>query len=338
MRNLIVVTPQSTVDALLRETDRRRLESLANVTWCTAVNRNTPESEYLRAVAEARAEIIMTGWGSPLLTPAILDANPQVKYVVNLTGELKRYVHRKCLERGLLVTNWGDIPAPVVAEAALMMTLASLRRAYYRQIQMHDRREWPMSDPPMWTPQTLFDKTVGLYGFGLIAREYVKMLKPFGVRILVFTGWITPEEQKDFGVERVASLKELFARSDVVAIHTGNRPDTYHSVNAEVLALMKDGGHIINTARGPIIDEAALAAELRKGRLFAALDVFEVEPLPPDHPFRGLPNCLLFPHDGGPTEDYRWRCGANAVDQVERYLRGEPLKYVVTLGQYDRMT
>ncbi|MGQ9662482.1 MAG: NAD(P)-dependent oxidoreductase, partial [Kiritimatiellia bacterium] len=70
----------------------------------------------------------------------------------------------------------------------------------------------------------------------------------------------------------------------------------------------------------------------------AALDVFEVEPLAPDHPLRGLPNCLLFPHDGGPTADYRWRCGANAVDQVERFLKGQPLKYIVTLEHYDRMT
>ncbi|MGQ9662481.1 MAG: NAD(P)-dependent oxidoreductase, partial [Kiritimatiellia bacterium] len=258
MRNLIVATPQSTVDALLREADRQRLELLVHVTWATGLTRKTPEAEYSKAVAAAAAEIIMTGWGSPLLTPAILDTNPQVKYVVNLTGELKRYVHRDCLKSGLLVTNWGDIPAPVVAEAALMMTLASLRRAYYRQIQMHERREWPETDPPQWTPQTLFDKTVGLYGFGRIGREYAKLLKPFGVRILVFSGWISVEDEQEFGVERVESLKELFARSDVVAIHTGNRPDTYHSVNAEVLEAMKDGGHIINTARGPIVDEAAL--------------------------------------------------------------------------------
>lgn len=345
MVKLLAATPQTTVDALLKEPDRRRLEQMVSVTWRTDLNRFTSEAEYFKAIEQARPEILMTGWNSPLLTMGILQGNPQLKYMVNLTGELKRYVQRLCIEQGLLVTNWGDIPAASVAEAALMMILASLRRVCYWQIEMHNRKSWKTDGKlaPQWTPEGLFDKTVGLYGFGAIARALVPMLKPFSNRVLVYTSWISEEEIKTCNIERVNSLKELFEKSHIVSIHTGKRPDTYHSVNAEVLSAMRDGGHIINTARGAIIDADALVAELKRGRLFAALDVFEeeegpLERLPEEHPFRGLPNCLLFPHHGGPTHDYRYRCGAHAVDQVQRYLKGEPLKYVITLNQYDHMT
>jgi len=338
MKKLLVATRQSTLDSLMRPADRERLEALADVTWRTDIDQDVPEDVYAAAIRESDAEIVMTGWRSPLLTPEILQANPQVRYLVNLTGELKRYVHRDCITQGLLVTNWGDVPAASVAEGTLMMTLASLRRSYYWQVQMHEKKEgWKDTDGP-WVPQGLFDKTVGLYGFGRIAREFAKMLKPFDVRILVLSSWISDRDQVEYGVELVNDLRELFEKSDIVSVHTGVRPDTLHSVNAEVLSAMKDGGHLINTARGKIIDEDALLAELKKGRLFAALDVYEKEPLPADHPFRGLQNCHLFPHQGGPTDDYRWRCGANAVDQVERYLRGEELKHRITVKQYDRMT
>ncbi len=339
MTRILVATPQDTLDALMKTTERERLESLGHVVWRPDLNRQTAEEEYGRALAETRPDILVIGWASPRLTARLLQDNPQLELAINLTGEVKNYVVRECLEQGLTVTNWGDVPAASVAESALMMTLASLRKVYHWQCEMHQNKAWRPDTPnPRWTPQGLFDKTVGLYGFGRIAREYTLMLKPFNPRILVFSGWIAPEDKTRYGVETVDSLKALFAQSDIVAIHTGNRPDTHHSVNADILAAMKDGGHLIKPARGPIIDTDALVAELKRDRLYAALDVFEDEPLPADHPLRGLAGCLLFPHQGGPTIDYRFRCGVNAVEQVERHVSGTPLKYRIALDQYDRMT
>lgn len=342
MTKVLVATEQTTVDLMIREEDRQRLESMADVTWHTNVSRKTSEDDYLKAISEASPDIIMTGWGSPRLTPRVLEANPQLKCLINITGTLRQYLDPDCYDQGLRVTNWGDVPAASVAEAALMMTLASLRKTYHWQIKMHQEKIWEKDTqgpiPGQWIPQGLFDKTVGLYGFGKIAREYAKMLKPFDVELLVLSSYINEDDKQEFGIEKVASLKELFSRSDVVAVHTGNRPDTHHSVNAEILASMKDGGHIINTARGAIIDTDALVEELKKERLFAALDVYEEEPLPNDHPLRGLPTCLLFPHQGGPTSDYRWRCGAEAVNQVERYIKGEELKHQVTREHYEKTT
>ncbi len=339
MTRILVAAPQDTLDALMKPQERKRLETLGQVAWRPDLTRQTSEEDYGQALAQTQPEILLTGWGSPRLTGPLLAANPQLKAAINLTGELKKLIARECLEQGLIVTNWGDVPAASVAEGALMMTLSSLRKAYHWQREMHERRSWrPEAHDPRWIPQGLFDKTVGLYGFGLIAREYARMLAPFQPRLLVFSGWITPEDQARYGVETVSSLKDLFAQSDIVAVHTGLRPDTRHSVAAEVLAAMKDGSHLINTARGPIVDTEALLAELKRGRLFAALDVYEEEPLPADHPLRGLENCLLFPHQGGPTDDYRFRCGVNAIEQIERYRRGETLRYRILPEQYDRMT
>jgi phosphoglycerate dehydrogenase-like enzyme len=335
MKRILIAMPQSTVNAMIAASERRALDEMGAV-WHCELNRDSTEEEYGRVLAETQPEIVMTGWSSPKLTARLLEAHPQIKYLVNLTGELKAYVTRECLEKGLIVTNWGDVPAASVAEAALMMTLASLRQVYYWQKRMHEDRAW--SGDATRTPAGLFDKTVGLYGFGLIAREFARMIRPFNPRILVLSGWLSAEDREEFGVEPVATLKDLFVQSDLVSIHTGNRPDTYHTVDAQILAAMKDGGHIVNTARGAIVDTDALVAELRRGRLFAALDVFEEEPLPADHPLRGLDRCLLFPHTGGPTHDYRFRCGENAVAQIRRYVQGDPLKYLLTIKQYDRMT
>ena len=340
MVKALVATVEGTLKRLMTKCDRDRLDSIADVTWRTDLDKFASEEDYSKAISKANAEIVMTGWSSPRLTMRVMKENPGLKAIINITGEIKHYLDRDCLEAGIIASNWGSVPAASVAEATLMMTLASLRRAWYWQDQMHYKRSWGgLKDPShKWSAQGLFDRTLGLYGFGLIAREFAKMVKPFGVKPLVFTGWLTPEEKKEYNVESVETLEELFSRCDVVSIHTGNRPDTFHSVNADILSCFSDGSHLINTARGPIIDESALADELRKGRIFAALDVFEEEPLPEDHPFRGLTNCILFPHNGGPTPDYSLRCGKLAVDQVERYNRGEEPLYRISLKQYDRMT
>jgi phosphoglycerate dehydrogenase-like enzyme len=337
---VIVVADNPTLDRFLTPAERERLNGMATVAWRPDLGPKASEETYAEALRAAQAEIIVSGWGAPKLTQRAWAANPQLKAMIHITGALKGQVEAACIEGGLVVTNWGDVPARSVAEATLMLTLASLRRAAFWHEEMHHARSWrgECNESGRWVPQGLFDRTVGLYGFGAIARHFVELMRPFGLTPLVYTGWITPEEEAEYGVKRVERLETLFETCDVISLHTGMRPDTKHTVNAERLALLRDGSHIINTARGGIIDEAALLVELRNQRLFAALDVFEEEPMAPDHPFRGLPNCILFPHQGGPTADYALRCGRTAVDQVERFIRGEPLPHRITLKQYSRMT
>ena len=336
---VLVAVPQSTVDALFQPAVRDRLNSIADVVWSTNLDSKTPTETFASAIKAASPDIIVSGWSAPKLTAAICRQNPQLKYAVVLTGTVCPFIERDCIVNGLIVTNWGDVISASIAEAALMMTLMSLRHAVEWQTIMHIERGWKLPDDrPQIQPLGLFDKTVGLYGFGQIARKFVEMLDPFDVRLVTYSPYDSDAILKEYGVSRAKSLAELFERSDIVSVHAGLTDETRGSVNAAVLSKLKTGGHLINTARGAIIDTNALVDELKTGRINAALDVYEQEPLPAEHPLRELRNCLLFPHQAGPTVDYRFRCGVNAVEQIERIAAGIAPRYVIDAASFDRMT
>jgi len=131
---MLVATKLATIDALIRREDRERLEALVDVTWQTALDHDLSADEYSKVIHKSGAEIILCGWRSPLFDKRVWDENPQVKYVVNLTGELKRYVHRDCIAADLAVTNWGDVPAPLVEvtgglATAFVLSLAPVLQA-----------------------------------------------------------------------------------------------------------------------------------------------------------------------------------------------------------------
>ncbi len=177
--------------------------------------------------------------------------------------------------------------------------------------------------------------TVGIIGLGAISRWYIQFLKPMGPRILLYSRHSKLAEAAALGVE-LADLETLLKTSDVVNILCGMTRETYHLLDAARLAMMKDGASLINVGRGAIVDEPALVAELSKGRIYALLDVFEVEPLPESSPLRPLPNTTLLPHIAGAGNegDYS-RFG---IDEIERYLAGQALQGLVTRSQWRNMT
>ena len=165
-------------------------------------------------------------------------------------------------------------------------------------------------------------KTVGLVSFGMIAKEVARMLQVFGCKVKVYSNHgVSAEEAKKYCVEPV-SLEELFQTSDVVSVHSGMTPKTYHMINAPLLAMMKDGALLVNTSRGAVIDEAALEEEVISGRLRAVLDVFEVEPLPTTSRLRGLSNVVIVPHCGGPTVDVRGILTDAMIDDAVSCVNG----------------
>ena len=137
------------------------------------------------------------------------------------------------------------------------------------------------------------------------------------------------EREKHFSILDV--YKRQFRICDVVSIHSTLIPENYHSIDKALLSTMKAGALLVNTSRGAILDEAALAEVLAEGKIKAALDVFETEPLPLDSPLRKLSNVLLIPHMGGPTIDRRMAVTRYVIDDIEHFLKGEPL-----LGEVDR--
>ncbi len=293
------------------------------------------EETYSKAIRDARAEIVITGWGSPLLTVRIMEENPQLKYMCHLTGGVRSYVTRGAIEKGLLVTNWGTLIGPTVAEAALVGMLSCLRRTTQVAFVMHRDGGWRGGEKDV---ESLYYQKVGLQGFGHVARSLVKLLRPFECEISAYDPYVPSEVFEAHKVKRVSDLKTLYASSKIISIHAPKVPETYHTVNTETLSAMQDGAVLVNTARGAIIDTDALVTELNAGRIYASLDVYEEEPLPPDSPLRGLLNCQLTYHTAGPTPDRIVDMGDAAIENIGRYTRGESVDHVVDVEQYDRMT
>jgi len=281
---------------------------------------------------EVNPEILVTGWRAPTL-PAVLP--PRLRYVCHLTGSVRGLVSRHHLESGLLVTNWGGSISRVVAEGALFHILSALRRGTHWALAMHRDRAWKTREAET---ASLFGRRVGIHGFGRVARELLVLLAPFGVDISVLAPDVDASVEKAFGIRRAASLEALFADNDIVVELAPLIPETEGIVTERLLRLLRPGSVFVNTGRGKVVDEAGLVRVAQEGRVFFGLDVFAVEPMPADHPLRGLPNVGLTPHLGGPTTDRRRDAGSLAVDNLRAYSAGEPLEAVVTPSLFDQIT
>ena len=182
--------------------------------------------------------------------------------------------------------------------------------------------------------------TLGLVGFGNIARLVVERARPFGFRLIATDPYVDTETFAAYGVARV-SLEDLLAQSDIVSLHVFLNAETRHLMNAERLGLMKRDAYVVNTSRGPVVDEPALAAALRAGRLAgAALDVFEVEPVPGDSPLLGMPDVILTSHTASYSEEGDIAHNRRTLEILAQVLDGSlpERKVVVTKALYDALS
>ena len=294
------------------------------------------EEAYAKALSETQAEIVMTGWSSPLLTVEVMKVNPQLKYLCNLTGAVRRMVTKEAIEAGLLVSNWGNLIGPTVAEAALLAMLSCLRRSVEVAFLMHQEKGWRSGNDQR--VESLFYQTVGLHGFGNVAQHLVKMLAPFKCEISAYDPYLSDDVFENAGVRRILDLNALYSENRIISLHGPKTDETYHVVNAKLLQFMQDGAILVNTSRGALIDIDALISELKTGRISASLDVYEEEPLPSHSELRGLLNCQLTPHTGGPTTDRYVDFGRAAIENIRKYVNGEAVDHVVDVQTYGRIT
>lgn len=224
---------------------------------------------------------------------------------------------------GIAVANMPGANAPSVTEGTLLLMLAALRRLPVLDRATRAGRGWP-SDPSLGeTVRDIGGCTVGLVGYGNIAKQVEAVLKTLGARVL-------HTSTRDDGHPDWQPLPALLAASDIVSLHLPLTPATRHLIDRDALASMKPGAVLVNTARGPIVDEDAVADALRAGRLGAAgLDVFAVEPVPPGNPLLELDNVVLTPHVTWYTVDTMRRYLEVAVDNCRRLRDGLPLANVV---------
>ncbi|WP_043618150.1 hydroxyacid dehydrogenase [Nonomuraea candida] len=276
------------------------------------------------AGALAEAEVLCTSWWCPPVTAEVLAAAPRLRAIVHAAGSVKHHVTEACWERGLLVSSAAAANAEPVAEYTLAAILFAGKRVTDIAGLYRERRALPDVEG-IFPRYGNYRRTVGIVGASRIGRRVVELLRPFDLDVLV----ADPYLKEDLGVPHVG-LEELFERSDVVSVHAPALPETRHLVNAARLARMRDGATLINTARGALVDQDALAAELSSGRLYAVIDVTEPDPLPPDSPLFELPNLLLTPHIAGSLGGELARLADLAVDELARYARGLPFAHGVT--------
>jgi len=307
-----------------------RLRAFADVTFNDSDENWTSE----RLAAEVGPyDGIVTCWGSPQITPEVLDNAPNLKVIAHSAGSEKAIIKEHVLERGIKVSSASIAMAPAVAEFALILTFLGLRpvHEYDYGLRRADRR-WD-SQEAFGIGQEIASSRIGVVGAGMVGRLYIRKAAALGAEVCVHDPYLSDAAATELGATKL-ELDDLFATCPVVVIHAPTTPETHHMIGSRQLALLPDNGYLVNTARSWVVDQDALLAELRSGRIRAALDVFDTEPMALDHPFRSLPNVLLTPHIAGATQQTRDRQGDCAVTDLENALAGRPLQYEVTLERY----
>lgn len=314
------------------------LQRHVNKDWpfCLDILEDVYETDDLvKKLNDSNSEVLLTAWSTKRLPEDIMDAVPSLQYVAHVCGSVRGIIPRNLIQQGLIVTNWGELAARTVAEHCLLQVLSCLRKAAKWQLGMHMNKVWGSVEDDVFT---LFDKKVGIHGFGVSAREFVKLIKPFGCKISAYSPHVDDECFREYGIERSHSLEELFSEHEIIVDLAALTPKTKGIVTEELLNLIPDRGVFINAGRGAVVDEWALAKVAKTGRIQIALDVYETEPLPEDSPLRGCENVFITPHIAGPTVDERPVFGLYALNNIKAYFEKKPLKSVVDLARYDRMT
>ncbi|MFN8519352.1 MAG: D-glycerate dehydrogenase [Chloroflexota bacterium] len=282
-----------------------------------------PRDELLRRVAGAEGLLALL---TDRVDDELLDAaGPGLRVVANLAVGYDNIDLAACARRGIPVGNTPGVLTQATADLAFALLLAAARRLPESAALVTQDR-WLTWDPLLLLGRDVSGATLGIVGFGRIGREVARRARGFGMRVLAHGRHAAPDEvYRELGAEPVG-LDELLTRSDFVSIHVSLSPETRHLIGAAALARMRPGAILVNTSRGGVVDQAALAEALRSGHLFAAaLDVTDPEPMRADDPLLRLPNCLVVPHIGSATQRTRDRMAEKAARNVIAGLRGEPL-------------
>lgn len=270
--------------------------------------------------------------------PDELAADPgRLKYICYLHGTMRKVIGLPIIRSRIAVTNWGDAAGRGLAEDSLALLLAVFKDLPRRILAVRRGAGRDIYS----TGSLIGDLNVGVYGLGFAGREFVKLLRTFGATIRVFDPYVS--QVPDYCI-RAGSLAELFSSSQAIVIHAGLTDETRGSVSRELLAMLPDQGIIINTARGAIIDQAALFDELKGGRLRAGLDVLWPDDLPADHEARQWENLIWTCHEflgqPWPSEGVAGILKSRRVhlDNIKAFAEGRPLQFLIDETRYMRMT
>lgn len=292
------------------------------------------------ALMKLQPTMLVTGWGTPPLPESYAGMDAlSLRYVCHLAGGVKPMVPRRLIERGVLVSNWGESISFTIAEHAILLVLGLLRNLP-EWGGFIDKWQSGNSGHPLMALSTrcLRGKRVGLHGFGAIAREIVQMLRAFRVEVSAYSDGVPTNLFEKHQVKPAESLAVLFSGNDIVIECEAVTSRSRGSVTERLLRLMPDQAIFVNVGRMAVVDEVALIKVVQEGRLRVGTDVYQHEPISPQYPLLKTTHALLSPHIAGPTEDALPGMCEFALANLQRYIKGEPIEGLVSLEVYDRTT
>jgi glyoxylate reductase len=268
------------------------------------------------------------------VTEALLDQCPRLRVVSNIAVGVDNIDLAACTRRGIPVGNTPGVLTAGTADLAMALLLAIARRLGEATEDARQGR-WKTWSPAGWLGADLDGATLGIVGFGKIGQAVARRAHGFGLRLLYSDPSRHPELEAALEARRVP-MEQLLDESDFVSLHVPLTEQTRGLINSQALQRMKPTAYLINTARGPVVDQAALIEALQKGWIAgAALDVTDPEPLPPNHPLYSSPNCLITPHIGSATTNTRRRMAELAAENLLAGLSGQRLPHCANPQVYE---
>ncbi|MEC8775694.1 MAG: 2-hydroxyacid dehydrogenase [Pseudomonadota bacterium] len=301
----------------------------------TAAQEITPSGFELAVVAARSQEYkdalkdssYLVGFVDSLVDDELFETGPNLKLIQLLSAGYDRADIEAARKAGVPIANNGGANSVAVSEHAVLLMLA-VSRQLVRQHTSVAAGNWRGNETPR--VHELRNKTLGIVGLGTIGKKTARLAAAFGMNIIYYDIARLAEHEEDAIGVRFRLLKELLRESDLISLHTPLNDTTRHLIDAEELSLMKESAILVNTARGPVINEAALYDALTEGKILAAgLDVFDQEPPQPDNPLFKLDNVILSAHLAGPTFESNIASVRNAFDNVQRVARGEKPLWVI---------
>jgi D-3-phosphoglycerate dehydrogenase len=325
------------------ETHLQRLEQLG----CAVTYNPAAKVEELPALIGSHKILVVRG---KQVTADTLKASEQLALVLRAGAGVNTIDVKTASARGIFVSNCPGKNSVAVAELVFALLLAIDRRIPENVASLRSHK-WNKKE--FSKAEGILGKTLGIIGLGRIGREVIIRAHAFGLRILAWSRSLTPQKAQALGVEYCAEVDEVFRRSDIVSLHLALRPETRKFITAGRLALMKDNAILLNTARGEIIDQAALRAALQAGKLRAGLDVFDPEPAEPagdfGDPILDLPKVYGTHHIGASTDQAQQAIAQEALRIIETFIQTgvvlncvnlatrTPAKWQLVVRHYDRV-
>ena len=329
---VLVTIPQPLRTLVLTPETLSDLRSFADV----ALNedgRNWSEPELAERLAGVDA--ILGSWGLARLTPQVLAAADRLALVAYAAGSIKPFMTDAAYERGVRVSHAAARIAESVADMTVTLAMMGLRRPQDFDRRLKAGEAWP--DGRAVDTYEIRGKTVGLLGLGYVGRRTAALFQAVGAQVWGYDPYLSEADASALGV-RMVDLDVLLQGCKVISVHLPITEETHHLLGARELGLMPDSTVFINTSRAWAVDQDALLRELRTGRIWAALDVHEPEPLAIDSPFRTLDNVLLTPHIAGLTRDSYHGLTQDMVNEIRRLLVShEALWYEISRDRLARM-